>query len=167
MDTAETIGYSCGIISEDSEVYKIRANKDVEAVIQEMENIKKKISEADKELEQITEKHNQKLERIRTKQLLKKQNINTENLNNINNNINTNNNSNNTNTNIQLINGVNNNILNNAVIGYKSLNNADSSLHQYGLDNVNVNQSQNPNSQINNNITVFNIASQNNNRNSL
>ena len=169
MDTAETIGYSCGIISEDSEVYKIRANKDVEAVIQEMENIKKKISESDKELEQITEKHNQKLERIRTKQLLKKQNINTENLNNINNNINTNNNSNNTNTNIQLINGVNNNILNNAVIGYKSLNNADPSLHQYGLDNVNVNQSQHPNSQINNNITVFNIASQNNNlnRNSL
>jgi phospholipid-translocating ATPase len=27
MDTAETIGYSCGIISEDNDVYKIRENK--------------------------------------------------------------------------------------------------------------------------------------------
>ena len=153
MDTAETIGYSCGIISEDSEVYKIRDNKKVEAVIEEMENIKKKINEADKELEQITERHNQKLERIRTKQLLKKLSINTENIDNIKNNINTNNNVNNTNTNIQLINGVNNNIL----------NNVDPAL-QYRFDNLNLNQPQINN----NNITVFNNdpqISQNNNLN--
>ena len=158
MDTAETIGYSCGIISEDSEVYKIRDNKKVEAVIEEMENIKKKIIESDKELEQITEKHNQKLERIRTKQLLKRQSINTEKVDNINNNVNTNNNINNTNTDIQLIN--NNNIINNAVKGCKTINNVDPSLAQYGLDNLNYNQTQIPNSQISNNIIVFNNVPQ-------
>ena len=66
MDTAETIGYSCGIISEDNDVYKIRENKDVEQVIKEMEDIKQKISKVDEELEQITEQHQQKLEKIRT-----------------------------------------------------------------------------------------------------
>ena len=65
MDTAETIGYSCGIISEDSEVYKIRDNKNVDEVIKEMQEIQLKIYKADKELEQITEQHHQKLERIR------------------------------------------------------------------------------------------------------
>ena len=72
MDTAETIGYSCGIISEDSEVYKIRDNKKVEAVIEEMEKIKEKIKKSDEELAQITEKHNQKLERMRTLRTLKR-----------------------------------------------------------------------------------------------
>ena len=72
MDTAETIGYSCGIISEDSEVYKIRENKNVEAVIEEMEKIKEKIKKSDEELAQITEKHNQKLEKIRTLKTLKR-----------------------------------------------------------------------------------------------
>ena len=66
MDTAETIGYSCGIISEDSEVYKIRDNKKVEAVIEEMEKIKEKIKKSDQELAQITQKHNEKLEKIRS-----------------------------------------------------------------------------------------------------
>ena len=76
MDTAETIGYSCGIISEDNDVYKIRENKDVEQVIKEMEDIKEKIRNVDKELEQITEEHQQKLEKIRTLKTLKKLNIN-------------------------------------------------------------------------------------------
>ena len=65
MDTAETIGYSCGIISEDSEVYKIKDSKQVEAVIEEMEKIKEKIKKSDNELVQITERHNEKLEKIR------------------------------------------------------------------------------------------------------
>ena len=65
MDTAETIGYSCGIISEDSEVYKIKDSKQVEAVIEEMEKIKEKIKKSDNELAQITERHNEKLEKIR------------------------------------------------------------------------------------------------------
>ena len=77
MDTAETIGYSCGIISEDNDVYKIRENKDVEQVIKEMEDIKQKISKVDEELEQITEQHQQKLEKIRNLKTLKKLNINT------------------------------------------------------------------------------------------
>ena len=72
MDTAETIGYSCGIISEDSEVYKIRDNKDVNSVIKEMEEIKEKIVKSDKELEQITEQHQQKLEKIRNMKTLQK-----------------------------------------------------------------------------------------------
>lgn len=71
MDTAETIGYSCGIISEDNDVYKIRENKDVEQVIKEMEDIKQKISKVDEELEQITEQHQQKLEKIRNLKTLK------------------------------------------------------------------------------------------------
>ena len=76
MDTAETIGYSCGIISEDNDVYKIRENKDVEQVIKEMEDIKQKISKVDEELAQITEQHQQKLEKIRTLKTLRKLNIN-------------------------------------------------------------------------------------------
>ena len=76
MDTAETIGYSCGIISEDNDVYKIRENKDVEQVIKEMEDIKEKIRNVDKELEQITEEHQQRLEKIRALKTLKKLNIN-------------------------------------------------------------------------------------------
>ena len=88
MDTAETIGYSCGIISEDNDVYKIRENKDVEQVIKEMEDIKEKISKVDKELEQITEEHQQKLEKIRNLQTLRKLNINPNLLVNNNNNIN-------------------------------------------------------------------------------
>ena len=75
MDTAETIGYSCGIISEDNDVYKIRDNKDIEQVIKEMEEIKFKINKVDEELEQITEQHQQKLERIRTIKCLKKLNL--------------------------------------------------------------------------------------------
>ena len=82
MDTAETIGYSCGIISEDSEVYKIQDCKSVETVIQEMEKIKDKINKADKELEQITEQHNQQLEQKRYMQLLKRQSQNLVNQNN-------------------------------------------------------------------------------------
>ena len=165
MDTAETIGYSCGIISEDSEVYKIRDNKNVEEVIKQMEEIKEKIKKADEELAQITEKHNQKLEKKRTKLLLKKQSINLENANNINNNnLNINNNMNN---NIPLVNGVNNNILNNGTNtnmlanGYKSLNMVDPSLLKYGVNNINFNQPQNnnytvPTSQISDNINLYN-----------
>ena len=89
MDTAETIGYSCGIISEDSEVYKIKENKEVDLVIKEMEDIKEKINKSDMELEQITEQHQQKLERIRTIKSIRKSNASNLGLNNnINNNIN-------------------------------------------------------------------------------
>ena len=66
MDTAETIGYSCGIISEDSEVYKIKNNKNIEAIIERMENIKSNIKKADEELAHITEENNQKFEKRRS-----------------------------------------------------------------------------------------------------
>ena len=64
LDTAETIGHSCGIISEDSEVFKIREKNSEEQILEEMENIKKNISKVDKELEKIISYHNKKLEKI-------------------------------------------------------------------------------------------------------
>ena len=67
MDTAETIGHSCGIISEESEVFKIRENKDETQIIETMKDIKKEIAKVDSELEKITDYHNKELERIRTK----------------------------------------------------------------------------------------------------
>ena len=107
MDTAETIGYSCGIISEDSEVYKIRDNKDVNEIVKELESIKEKISKTDKELAQITEQHQQKLERIRS---LRKMNSGEIDYNINNNNIlNSINRDNNNNNNINISNNINNN----------------------------------------------------------
>ena len=64
MDTAETIGHSCGIISEDSEVFKIREANNEEQILEQMEEIKNNISKVDKELEKIIEHHNKKLEKI-------------------------------------------------------------------------------------------------------
>ena len=61
MDTAESIGYSCGIFSEDSEIFKIKETNDVNKVIQEMEEISQKIDKIDKELNEITEKHHEKM----------------------------------------------------------------------------------------------------------
>ena len=66
LDTAETIGYSCGIISEDSEVFKIRENKDANQIIEQLEEIKKSIDKSDKELENIIFYHNKKLEKMKT-----------------------------------------------------------------------------------------------------
>ena len=65
MDTAETIGQSCGIISEDSEVFKIRESKDAEQVLKQLEEIKKNIAKSDKELESIIQHHNKKLKQMK------------------------------------------------------------------------------------------------------
>ena len=59
MDTAESIGYSCGIFSEDSDVYKIRETNDVKKVIKEMKEISEKIDKIDSELNSITKKHHE------------------------------------------------------------------------------------------------------------
>ena len=64
LDTAETIGHSCGIISEDSEVFKIRENKDENQILEELEKIKKSINKANKELDNIISYHNKKLANI-------------------------------------------------------------------------------------------------------
>ena len=61
MDTAESIGYSCGIFSEDSEIYKIKDTNDVNEVIELMKNISKNINEIDFELNNITENHHKKM----------------------------------------------------------------------------------------------------------
>ena len=139
IDTAETIGYSCGIISEDSEVYKIRDCKVVESVIKEMEKIKEKINKADEELEQITEQHNQELEKKRYMENLKKQTHNVNNINNPNN-INNINNPNNINipynqnipSNIAL-NSINKNYSNDPSIvnAYKSVNMVDPNFYSF------------------------------------
>ena len=79
LDTAETIGHSCGIISEDSEVFKIRENKDANQILEEMEKIKKSISKADKELENIISYHNKKLANINNNDI-SNNNTNLENI---------------------------------------------------------------------------------------
>ena len=61
MDTAESIGYSCGIFSEDSEIYEIKETNDVNKVIQKMEEISQKIDKIDKELNEITKIHHEKM----------------------------------------------------------------------------------------------------------
>ena len=61
MDTAESIGYSCGIFSEDTDVYKIRETNDVESVIKSMDEISKKINTIDSELSNITKMHHEKM----------------------------------------------------------------------------------------------------------
>ena len=71
LATAETIGHSCGIISEDSEVFKIRESKDPKLVLEQLEHVKKNIDKSDKELENIIHHHNQKLERMKTRKTLK------------------------------------------------------------------------------------------------
>ena len=68
MDTAETIGHSCGIISEDSEVFKIKESKDTNKVMEELEIIKQKIIKSNEELEKIVLHHNQKLSKIKQKE---------------------------------------------------------------------------------------------------
>ena len=59
MDTAESIGYSCGIFSEDSDVYKIRETNNVKKVIKVMKQISEKIDEIDSELNKITKMHHE------------------------------------------------------------------------------------------------------------
>ena len=177
MDTAETIGYSCGIISEDSEVYKIRDNKDVNEIIKELEGIKEKIYKADRELEQITEQHQEKIKKIRTMRTLKRLNPNMkdEDINkildsksNINNNkVQNINNYNNFNNNINH----NNNIINNSVnqsnnmANQNNLNaNSSNNLNQINFQNNNNNlnnQNINANNLKNSNVTLIN----NNNNN--
>ena len=61
MATAESIGYSCGIISGDSEVYKIKDTKDNNAVYKEISKIKYKINKQNEELSDITKTHIEKL----------------------------------------------------------------------------------------------------------
>ena len=66
MATAETIGHSCGIISEDSEVFKIRENKSADQILEQLEMIKQNISKSDQELQKIIHHHNKKLEKMKT-----------------------------------------------------------------------------------------------------
>ena len=61
MDTAESIGYSCGIFSEDCEVYKIKDTDDVKQVIKEMKEISKNIDTIDYELNNITKNHHKQM----------------------------------------------------------------------------------------------------------
>ena len=61
MDTAESIGYSCGIFSEDTEVFKIKETNDAQKVIQIMDDISSKIDKINEELNEITKKHYDKL----------------------------------------------------------------------------------------------------------
>ena len=138
MDTAETIGYSCGIISEDSEVYKIRDNKNVDSVIQEMENIKEKIKKSNEELEQITEQHHQKLEKMRNlKSLTINKNNDPQNNNNYENNkINVFQNKNKNENNINVVNSEYQHLEDNQV---KSLSFAESTVQIYGNDPFNQN----------------------------
>ena len=60
METAESIGYSCGIISLDTEVHKIKENDKVE-VKQKIKDILEEIKEANSELNEMIEKKNSKL----------------------------------------------------------------------------------------------------------
>ena len=148
MDTAETIGYSCGIISEDSEVYKIRDNKNVESVIEEMEKIKEKIKKSDEELAQISNDHNQKLEKIRSsKRQSEQQNF-------INNNseankINNISSQNIIETNMNII--TKNNSNQNSLNGYQTFN-GNKNLYLYAAERLNQYQVNN----IKNTITVYN-----------
>ena len=61
MDTAESIGYSCGIFSEDTDVFKIKETTKVDEVINVMDKISKKIDIIDKELSNITKAHQEKM----------------------------------------------------------------------------------------------------------
>ena len=61
MDTAESIGYSCGIFSEDSELYKIKDTNDENEVINKMNEISEKINKIDLELNNITKTHQDKM----------------------------------------------------------------------------------------------------------
>ena len=61
MDTAESIGYSCGIFSQDCEVYKIKDTNNVNSVINAMKEIKDKIAIIDDELAKIKESHDKKM----------------------------------------------------------------------------------------------------------
>ena len=63
MDTAESIGYSCGIFSEDCEVYKIKDTNNVQQVINTMKDISQKIDKIDYELNNITQNHHEKMVR--------------------------------------------------------------------------------------------------------
>ena len=63
MDTAESIGYSCAIFSEDTDVYKIKETTKVNEVINVMDKISKKIDIIDKELSNITKAHQEKDDR--------------------------------------------------------------------------------------------------------
>lgn len=53
MDTAESIGYACKLFDDDTEVFKIRESKDVNKVYNRMKNIKEKIIEMQKELNEF------------------------------------------------------------------------------------------------------------------
>ena len=61
MDTAESIGYSCGIFSEDCEVYKIKDTHNVLDVINAMEEIRDKIAIIDDELAKIQEAYDKQM----------------------------------------------------------------------------------------------------------
>ena len=53
MSTAESIGYSCGIISDDSEVYKIHEIKDEEEIFNKLNEIKEKNDKLNEQLRSI------------------------------------------------------------------------------------------------------------------
>ena len=63
MDTAESIGYSCGIFSEDCEIYKIKDTNNVNKVIKEMKKISKEIDRIDYELNNIKKTHEKMFEK--------------------------------------------------------------------------------------------------------
>ena len=72
MDTAESIGYSCGILSEDSEVYKIKETNDVKKVLESMKKISENIDKIDSELNNITTDHHEKLiQKAKNKKLIR------------------------------------------------------------------------------------------------
>ena len=57
MDTAESIGHSCKLFDESTEIYKIRESKDTQKVIDRMTEILGNIEKADFELEEVNDRN--------------------------------------------------------------------------------------------------------------
>ena len=53
MDTAESIGYSCKLLDDDTEVFKIKETREVNKVVERMEKIKEKIKDLQNYLDNI------------------------------------------------------------------------------------------------------------------
>ena len=61
MDTAESIGHSCKLIDDDTEVFKIYDSKDVNSINKRLKDIKKKIEKIQKDLINFGDEENKKL----------------------------------------------------------------------------------------------------------